>query len=441
MIMPAHQRTRRIVASASFGVFQRLVQVASTFIIMPLMLRALGPARFGIWGAVASLAWMSGLVDIGTGSALVTLVARSLARNRVGEARNHITGALTIGSSLSCLMLCLAFTVRMSGAFQDRADAYLIALVGLAFNVPVSAANNVWMALQKGYTSGFWELVQTLLTTAGLACAAAFTNDVRVFVALVYAGLVLANLGSLIHLFLLHPELRPQGLPESLASIREVAGSGIMFFILGIAGGASFMFDNILALQLLGPEASARMTIALRICMTAVGMLVVLSQPLWPAFTDAAHKADRRWIRRTFLRGSALLAGATALGSAVLVLYGEPLLRMWLHANLGIGRTLLVAISAWVLAQALIRVPSLLLNALSLIRFQIVVSSIATLIAFAVKFALAPYLGAAGILWGTSIVIFLIGIPASIWRIYRWADHSARQEIMAAGQFGEEGVG
>ena len=428
--MLARKRNRRIVAAAGFGVFQRLVQVASTLLIMPLSLRALGPAGFGVWGAAASLAWMAGLVDIGTGSALVTLVARSLARNQAPEARHHITGALTIGSCLSCLMLALASTVWIVEGSQGNSASYLIALAGLALNVPLSAANNVWMALQKGYISGFWELVQTVLTTAFLFCAAAFTHDVWAYVAAVYAGLVLANLGSLIHLFLLHPELRPRGLPESLSSIREVAGTGIMFLMFGITGGASFMLDNVLTLQLLGPEASARMTIALRTCLTATGMLVVLSQPLWPAFTDAAHNSDRRWIRRTLLRGSALLVGAAVAGSTVLVLFGEPLLRVWLHANLGIGQTLLWAISVWVVAQALVRVPSLLLNGLSLIRFQIVVSSVATLLAFALKFALAPYLGVAGILWGTSIAVLLIGVPAFVWRIYRWADHSARQEAM-----------
>ncbi len=430
--MLAHKRNRRIVASASFGVFQRLVQVACTLLIMPLTLRVLGPARFGIWGAVASLAWMSGLLDLGTGPALVTLVARSLARNRVDEARTHITGALTIGSCLACLLLVLAFTAWLIAGSRGNSALYLIAFAGLALNVPLSSANNVWMSLQKGYFSGFWELAQTVLTTLGLFCAVAFTHDVRVYVAVVYAGLVLANLGSLVHLFLLHPELRPQGLPESLASIREVAGSGILFFILNITAGLSFMLDNVLALQLLGPEASARMTIAMRICMTALGMLVVLSQPLWPAFTDAAHTADRRWIRRTLLHGSALLASATVAGSAVLILFGQPLLRLWLHANLGIGQPLLWAISVWVLAESLSRVPTLLMNALALVRFEIAVTAIATPVAWALKFALAPWLGVAGILWGTSVTVLLIGIPAWTWRIYRWADHSARQEAMLA---------
>lgn len=416
-----HKRNRRVAVSASVGVFQRLVQVGSTLVVMPLLLRVLGPAKFGIWGAAASLAWLSGLVDIGTGTALVTLVARSSALDRAEQARRHIAGALSMGSGLAGLMLVAAFVASINGAAQGRTAPYLIAVIGLAVNLPLNAGNNVWMALQKGYYSGFWELVQTLLTTAGLIAAAALTRDVRVFVAVVYVGLVLANIGSLVHLFWWHPELRPEGLWFSWPVMREVAGHGVLYFILALTGGLSFLLDNVLALGLLGPEASARMTIALRICVTAIGGLAVMSQPLWPAFADAAEKADRKWILKALLRGSALLVGLTIAGSSLLLIYGERLLRWWLHTNLGIGSGLLWAISAWALAQALVRIPILLLNGLSILRYQIAVFSAATLLAFALKFALAPYLGVAGILWGTTIVVFLIVIPASIWRIWQWA--------------------
>lgn len=424
--MLAHKRNRRIIASAGFGVFQRLVQVASTLVVMPVLLRTLGPARFGVWGAAASLAWMAGLADIGIGTALVTMIAQSVARADLTQVRNRMAAALSVGSGLAALMLAVAFLARMAGAMQGDGAAYIIAWAGLALNIPLNSANNAWMALQKGYISGFWELVQTVVTTALLLSAAAFTTDVRIYVALVYCGLVLANLGSLIHLFWSHPELRPAGFSVPRAAVREVAGSGMLFFILGIAGGLSFMLDNVLALQLLGPEASARMTIAMRICMAAIGMLIAMSQPVWPAFVEAAHLADRKWIRRGLLRGSAFLLGITGLGSIVLLTYGERLLRLWLHTSLGIGIGLLGAICAWVLTQALLRVPALLLNALHLILFQIVVFSIATLTALGLKFALAPMFGVAGILWGTSIAVGLIATPASLWRIYRWADASAR---------------
>jgi len=323
------------------------------------------------------------------------------------------------------LMLLAALVATIGGGTQGRVGPYLIAAIGLAVNLPLNAGNNVWMALQKGYVSGCWELVQTLLTTAGLIGAAALTKDVRVYVALVYMGLVLANLGSLVHLFWRHPELRPAGVCLAWPAMREVAGQGVLYFILALTGGLSFMLDNVLALGLLGPEASARMTIALRICITAVGALVVMSQPLWPAFADAAEKADRKWILKALLCGSALLVGFTLAGSALLLLYGERLLLWWLHTNLGIRRNLLWAISAWVLAQALVRVPNLLLNGLSALRYQIAVFSFAAALAFALKFALAPHFGVAGILWGTTTVVYLIVIPASIWRIWRWAIRSS----------------
>jgi O-antigen/teichoic acid export membrane protein len=431
--MLAHRRNRKIIASAGFGVFQRLVQVGSTLVLMPVLLRVLGPAHFGVWGAAASLAWMAGLADIGIGTALVTMVAQSVARNDLTQARDRVASALSLGSLLAAVMLFGAFVARMFGALQGDAAPYLIAVVGLALNIPLNSANNVWMSLQKGYVSGFWELAQTVLTTAALLVAIGFTHDVRILVALVYGGLVVANLGSFIHLLWLHPELRPAGLLVPSAALREVATNGSLFFVLGITGGLSFMLDNVLALQLLGPEASARMTIAMRICMAAVGMLIALSQPFWPAFVEAAHHADRKWIRRGVLQGTAFLLAVTGAGSLVLVFYGEKLLQLWLHTTLGIGAGLLLAISAWILTQALIRLPTLLLNALSLVRFEIVVFAIATIVAFTLKFALAPKLGVSGILWGTSVTVALIAVPASLRRIYRWANASARSGISVPG--------
>ena len=388
---------------------------------MPFLVRVLGPAQFGIWGAAASLAWLTSLLDIGTGAALLTLVARSTALGDADGARRHVAGALSIGAAVALMMLISALLASILGVPHGRATPYLIAVIGLALNVPLNAANNVWMALQKGYVSGFWELVQTLLTVAGLFAAALFTVDVRVYVAVVYAGLVLSNLGSLVHLWARHPELRPQGLALSAMAMREVAGSGVMFFLLSLAGGLCYMLDNVLALELLGPAASARMTIALRAGMTAGGFLIVTSQPIWPAFTEAAEKGDRGWIHRTLFRSSALLVGVAAAGSALLLLYGERLLNWWLHANLGIDRGLLWAVAVGILAHALIRVPNMLLNGLAIIRYQIVVYSTATLLAFVLKFTLAPDLGVAGILWASNLTVLLIALPATLWRISRWA--------------------
>jgi len=176
------------------------------------------------------------------------------------------------------------------------------------------------------------------------------------------------------------------------------------------------------------------MTIALRICITALGALGVASQPLWPAFAEAVQSNDRHWIGRVILRGSALLVGITIVGSSILLVYGQRLLGWWLHQSLGITKALLWAIAVWVLAQALVRVPCLLLNALSIIRYQVVVSSAALALAFGLKLWLSARLGVAGILWGTTAPFLLIIFPAVTWRVFHWgkdADGGSRAVISA----------
>ena len=248
------------------------MQVGSTLVLMPLLLRVLGPAKFGVWGAAASLAWLSGLVDIGTGTALVTLVARSSALERTEQARRHIAGALSIGSGLAGLM----FVGSLRGLNQRRGSKaggtvpYRRSRTCYKHAAERRATMSGWR-FRKAMFRAFGNWCKPCLTTAGLIAAAALTRDVRVYVAAVYLGLVLANMGSLVHLFLRHPELRPRALWMSWTAMREVAGQGALYFVLALTGGLSFLLDNVLALALLGPEASARMTIALRICLTAVG--------------------------------------------------------------------------------------------------------------------------------------------------------------------------
>lgn len=428
--MLRRSRDRRAAIASGFGVSQRLVQVASTLVVMPVLLHALGAERFGVWGAAASLAWMVFLADLGTGSALVTLVARAIALDHPDEARRQIAGALTLGISLGFLSLVV---IAAAWGWQKSSvgTAYLIACAGLAVNLPLNSANNVWMALQEGYFSSFWELMQTVVTTVALIAATFYTQDVRVFVALVYGGLVVSNLGSLIHLYLRHPELRPERFPERWSATRDVVSSGLMFFLMGVAGSLTFVLDNVLSLELLGPHASAQMTIAMRICMTGMGMLTAMAQPLWPAFADAAHRADHQWVMHKLAWGMALLTGATVLGSVILLLWGKTLLKLWLHTDLGIGIGLLAAVAVWMLAQALFRVPHNLMNGLLLVRFQTVTFVVSLAAALALKFVLAGPLGVAGILWGTNVTMLLIVMPASMWRIRRWATDPKPEQLPA----------
>jgi O-antigen/teichoic acid export membrane protein len=425
-LVPTRGRNRRIVFAAGAGVLQRIVQAGGMLLVAPLVLKTLGASGFGLWGAAVSLVALISLLDLGLGAALVTMVAEATARSTANDARRHVTGALVSGCGLAVLTLIVASAIVLIAVPQAQVDLYLIAVVGLAVNVPLNGANCVWMALQKGYVSSFWEFIQTLSVIGGLIAATWFTVDVRVYVAVVYGGYALGNLGSLCHLFVQHPELRPDLSAGWLASARSVSGKGVLYFAMGLTGGLTYLLDCVLALQLLGADAAARMTIASRICLGAGGVLTILSQPFWPAFSEAAVRRDLPWIRRGLVRGTAVMIGVAVAASAVLVTVGGPFLRWWLRTDLGIDRGLLWAMAAWIIIQAVGRVPCFLLNGVGVVRFQVGMCAVATSAALCLKFLWAPRFGVEGILWATTIPALLVNAPALAWRSRLWLKSCSR---------------
>lgn len=413
------ERNRRVFFSAGVGIIQRFFQLFGILLTMPLVLHALGQQRFGVWSAVTSLSWLSGLADFGISYVMVMLVAKAVGLGHIDQAREYIGAGLKLGAFLAVLIFMISSVAVVGIAPTEEVFPYLVAIVALAVTVPLGIANSVWMALQKGYIAGGWEMAQTVLTIGGIVTASVMSTDVLIYVVIVSAGSIAANLGSLIHLFIRHPELRPLGLAVPMGLLRTLADRSVPFFILGIVNTLAVFSDNILALELLGTDASAQMAIALRICMTAMALLVVFSQPLLPAFTDAIAKGDKRWVRRGLVRGTVLTVGAALMGSSILVLFGEPLLLWWLRSDLKFAASLYWAMAAWIVGFSLARVPALLLNAEWVIKSQLLVAAIYGITAFGLKIVLAPSYGVSGILWGTAFANLFVVAPAYAYLFYR----------------------
>ncbi len=224
-------------------------------------------------------------------------------------------------------------------------------------------------------------------------------------------------------LLIYHPELRPIAWVAPIEQLKTVLNTGSRYFILAVLDAFSYMLDNVIALQLLGAAAAAKMLISQRICIAAMGLLMVVAQPLWPAFVDAAARGDRHWIFRALARGSLLVTCAAVAGSSIIVLFGPTLLSIWLRADIGIDQSMLWVMAIWIVSLSLVRVQILLLNALRITQFQIFIFTLATIISLSLKFILAPRFGIAGILFATAATFPVIILPAMLWRIARWRNN------------------
>jgi O-antigen/teichoic acid export membrane protein len=410
-------RSRRFLAAMGVAGLQRGLQAGVTLITLPLILHALGTARFGLWAAATSLSWLGAMLDLGLGAALITLVAQAAAAKDFAQMRDALAASL-IGAMLmtGAIALVGGALVWMAAAGAARA-AFLIAVVALAVTVPLSLANMVWLGLQKGAVAGFWNIVQTVLNLGGLLAALAFKGGLLWLVAAFYGSTLLALALSLLHLLRAHPELRPaRGLPPA-SSWQLVLPRSSLLAAMSVAAGGAYALDNVLALALLGPVAAARIAILLRIGVTITGLISALTQPLWPGFADAYCMRDFAWARRSLGLGTAGLAAGILLGGAAMVLLGPAFLRAWLHEDLGVGRGLVLAIVVWVFGLAVPSVAGLLMNAMSILKFQLAAICIASAAALLLKYLLAADYGVGGIFLAAPVSWVLVIWPSYAWRL------------------------
>jgi len=413
-------RNRRILLASGAGVFQRLAQLAAALITLPLVLHALGVAGFGVWGAATSLAWLIGILDFGLGAALVTAIPSALAAGPAGAAQAFVAASLLGGCGVMLLFLLpLAMLAGLAPAHLPGLP-FVIAWGCLAVNVPLSAAGNIWYGLQKGHMAGGWDLVQNGLMLGLLVLAAWHGAGVAALVGCVYAAALLANAGSLTHLLLTEPRVRPRWAGISRAVWRRILGSGLLLFSLSAVASLGYAFDNILALAWVGPAAAARMAVAMRLCVTAAGFISVATQALWPAFVEAISLRDFSWVRRSLLQATGVIMALAAGGSVLVVAFGTPVLRLWLRTDMRLPPDLFWAMAAWITVLAAPRVAGLLLNAAGVLRAQIAVQAVAAALALAAKYLLAPRFGVAGILAATPLVWAILVCPAYAWLVWRW---------------------
>jgi O-antigen/teichoic acid export membrane protein len=406
----SRQRNRRILFASGAGLVQRAVQLLTTLITLPLVLHSLGVAGFGVWGAATSLAWLSGMLDLGLGSALVTLLPRSLAEGTPAHARAYVTAALFGGGALSLLILAGGFAALAASDTHAPSAPFLIAGVALILNIPLGMAGSLWLGLQRGDMGAWWQLAQTLLTLALLVAAALAGGGVAVMVAAVYGAMLLANAASLLHVLLRHAQLRPLR-RVSRVSVQAVLSQGGLFFAINVAVTCTYAFDNLITLDWLGADASAQMAIAMRVCITAIGMIGVITQPFWPGFADALAVDDTLWIRRMLRLGTLGVALLALAGSATLVAFGAPVLRLWLHQDLNISPALLWAMAAWITLLALPQIPGQLLNATLQLRPQAFVLALAAAAGLVLKYFAAMRFGVVGILAVSPLLWLVVVVP------------------------------
>ncbi|MBX7106056.1 MAG: oligosaccharide flippase family protein [Gemmataceae bacterium] len=330
---------RQLLTNAGSNSAAFLAQLAVTFVLAPIVLRALGDARYGAWSFVESFVAYLTLFDMGVAAALVRFAPRALAQNDEPALTRLYSAALTFFAAGGAIALAIGVVFAL--LFLDRClpggehrGEFLGLFVILVANFAATLPLSVYPALLDGLGKfGFKSAVRTTILIVRVPLTIGALTFERRLIAL---GVVLTACNLLEHLILAWgvrravPGLRYRPRTVDRATAVQIAGYSRDAMCAMFAGRLAFHTDAFVIGPWLGVAAITPFALACRLVEMTKSVLRSATTTLTATFSRLEAVGDHDRLRVTFLAGSraAWYAGLTA--QAGLLLLGPAFLRLWI---------------------------------------------------------------------------------------------------------------
>ncbi|MBC8106263.1 MAG: oligosaccharide flippase family protein [Anaerolineae bacterium] len=434
---PDHRaiRSKRLRQSIFSSVVTRPISFLLPLITIPLFLKYLGTARYGLYESIGALAMYIGLTNAGLTLGLVNHLTECHVTDDRRLARRYtssLTPALLITVLVGLLVLSMitplipwsrVFEVPDPRAAREIPWAFWLAgfltLLGFIAGIPSA----IYTGYQETHLNNIWD---------GVAKAASLVACFVVvqFPSLGIIGVVLAITGvqtivRIVNLALIFyhekPFLRPTWRLFDWQLLKRMMSASILLFALQMSAVLLFQSDKLIIGIGLSPEDVAPYAILGRVFLAGYGVFMMLLNPLWPASGEAVRRGDFAWVRKS-LRFSMLIGMGImgCIGVSLLLFAGPVLARFPAAAGVTFSRSLILAITITFVLRAWVDSRSIILNSVNVLKPQIVFYSGHAILNLILAIALVKPFGVEGVAWATPITAVLTSVWGYPWMIKRY---------------------
>lgn len=391
-------RNRRILTGIAGGLVGRAVSLAAPFIVMPVLLKHLGHAGFGVWMTALSFTSMAMFADLGIGNGLLTKLSSAYGRGDNKEMRELISSAYASLTAVALLLLVLAFVVLVAvkaGLYAadglggpDGASIVAVCVVAFIAGIPASIIQKVFYSHQMVWLGNVWQVVGAAVSVAScLASVKLGWGAWQAIAAYSIPPVVLMLLAAIVF-FRRKPEISPSISSVDLEKIRVLLTIGSKFLVLGIVTSVALNVDNVIIAQKLGAAVVTEYAVPAKLA-SVLGLIVTtLFLPLWPANGEAIARGDYAWVRASTLRMSCLGGLAVAVAGLCLVLLSEPIMMLWMGRIFNDQQAVLMCLWIMYSIMAFVSPFNMLLNGVGRVKVQIYPWAVFMAITVVAKFIL-----------------------------------------------------
>lgn len=401
--------------------------IFSSFLAIPLMIKYLGVEHYGVWSTLLSIVSWVVLFDIGIGNGLRNKISESLAKENKQEAHSYISTAYTIIGAISVMLILIFLLVSeyipwqkvfniTSINNQELQSVVNITAIFLFLNFWISLINQVFNGLQKTSLVVFNQFLSNIFSLLAVFILYTFYESSLIKLAFAYGISLLAS--SLILSFWFYKnnkEFIPKIKSFGLNYTKSITSLGFKFFIIQIAVIVIFTTDKILITQLFGPQYVASYDVVFKLFSVITIVHGMLMAPLWSAYSDAYHRGDIEWIKKTIknqLKIYLLILVATTL----LIFLANPIINLWIGKDFFVDKMLIIAMALFILVSTWNNIFGSVLGGLGYVRLGAYYTSITAILNIPISyyFAITLEFGISGIMYGTVFSIFISSIISPI---------------------------
>jgi O-antigen/teichoic acid export membrane protein len=332
---------RKHLTNAAYGVVDYIAYPFGMLLVAPIVLHRLGAAEYGLWMIATAVVSVGGIVASGFCDANIQRVARLRGDGRseaTADTVRSILGInLVLGLTLGVLVWLAApsAALRIAAARQLPLQECVVSLRIASALILVRAVESVAVSTQRAYeryrATVEISAVSRLLT---LACAAVLAlsglRAVSILIAtgvflLLASGLQFRKLGQLLEGYSLWPTFHPE-------ATRALLKYGAFVWLQALGGVIFAQFDRILLGVSLGAESVAPYSLCVQFTQPVCGLAGSGLNFLFPYLSGRIGSISNADLRKTLLKAALCNFAIVAACSAVLLIAGDRIIRIWAGA-------------------------------------------------------------------------------------------------------------
>lgn len=412
-------RGYRILKTGGWALTAKICAAINLFVCVPFVLEALGQRHFGAWAAVVSVITLSNFLDFGLGNGAMNLIAGAKGGNRPEQISGIIATAyaslLKTTALLTLSFLAIPFLPWHRLLGLPDADAGIstasvaIVLLAVLATIPLSLANKLQLGLGIGGMAFRWQAAGQLLTAGIVIFLAKSGYGLPALVAgsaLVPLTALLMNTRELLKSL---PTMDNPLHTDSLIS-RQIRHEGALFFILQLCAALAFSLDLLLITALSGAEQATGYSIVQRAFSLIPLSLGLFWVSIWPTYREALAANHHEWAFKIFKKSTLLAAAYAACFGILMAILFELVTGLWIGHSLKVSGVLIWGFAAWHVMEAIGTSIAMLLNAASIVRYQVFVGCIFALTCLSIKILALQYYTPDALPWITVISHLLLSL-------------------------------